>query len=101
MQEAQVIGQLQMTVRIIQQVFLRVFYQMIIKQQIRFFIRIPVTPGGSNLRNPTGRDFIEIRKGIRTIVPLLKFHKGGGIYIRNTAKFCKSWREREEEESGG
>ena len=67
----------------------------------KIFYKIPATPGGSNLRNPTGRDFIEIRKGIRTIVPLLKFNKGGGIYIRNTAKFCKAWKREKKRRAVG
>ena len=67
----------------------------------KIYYKIPSSPGSGNLKNLTKNDFLEIRKGIRTIVPLIKFHKGKGIYVRNTDKFCKAWKREKKRRAVG
>ena len=67
----------------------------------KMYYKISSSPGGGNLKNLTKKDFVEIRKGLRTIIPLLKFHKNKGIYVRNTDKFCRIWKREKKRRAVG
>ena len=65
------------------------------------YFQIPSTPGINNLADLTGNDFVEVRKGIRTLIPLLHYHKQEGIYIRNDDKFCQMWKREKKRRAVG
>jgi len=51
--------------------------------------------------NLTGSDFVEIRKGIRALTPLLAYHKHKAIHVQNTDKFCRLWKREKKRRAVG
>ncbi len=65
------------------------------------YFEIPSTPGNSNLKNLAGDDFVEVRQGIRTLIPLLAYKKQGAMHVHNTDKFCRAWKREKKRRAVG
>lgn len=61
----------------------------------------PPGPSATGLANLTGQDFVEVRQGLRTLVPLLLYHTQRGIHVQNTDKLCRMWKREKKRRAVG